>query len=159
MALSKIFRTKQKLRRKDAQRMSTTDLDTSGILAQPFPPMFSRAKSPCDILDFVGYPRVRPMEQPPSPIRQQPTFIDAPLTIRNKTPSTAANNSGDSFPSSTTHDFSCLHMPTPKKAMAPTWRILNADRTEKTLVMDHHQDNKDHGKIVKHKFDHEKKKG
>jgi hypothetical protein len=27
-------------------------------------------------------------------------------------------------------------MPTPKKAVPPTWRMLNADRTEKTLVED-----------------------
>ncbi|ORY95316.1 hypothetical protein BCR43DRAFT_492788 [Syncephalastrum racemosum] len=32
--------------------------DPYGILSRPFPPLASRAKSPSDLLDFVGYPRL-----------------------------------------------------------------------------------------------------
>lgn len=160
MTLYKFFKTKQKLRRKDAQRSSTSDLDTSaGILAPPFPPLLSRAKSPSDILDFVGYPRLQ-VRNHPSPLSIRPvpsTTTDAPLTIRNQTPlntttvTTAVEKVAQSLPpdaaavqTTTTappltsatlpRDTSGFHMPTPKKALVPTWRILNADQAEKTLI-------------------------
>lgn len=163
MTLYTLFRTKRKLRGKATQRASTTDLDTSGILAQPFLPMMSRAKSPCDILDFVGYPRTQlanqlnPPPPPPSPIqhyhRHHHATDSLPLTIRNKTPTsfiesvTPTVTAKDNEPTSVVHqssssttepprDLSAFEMPTPKKAVPPTWRMLNADRTEKTLVED-----------------------
>ncbi|SAM07169.1 hypothetical protein [Absidia glauca] len=185
MTFYTLFRTKRKLRRKVTQRASTTDLDTSGILAQPFLPMMSRAKSPCDILDFVGYPRTQlpnqsnPPPPPPSPIQHYHRLHLAnetlPLTIRNKTPTsiiesvTPTVTAKDNEPtlivhqssSSTTEpprDLAEFQMPTPKKAVPPTWRMLNADRTEKTLVEDkqyNEDDTKQAFLLLKQKADFE----
>ncbi|KAI9303595.1 hypothetical protein BJ944DRAFT_99584 [Cunninghamella echinulata] len=182
---------KIKGKRRKRTSASTTDIDTSGILAQPFPPMFSRAKSPSDILDFVGYPK--PIPSPglihnnsnnnnnnnnkdgisPMAYYQLPMTFNIPLTIRNKTPekSTAPSpinspdnnsnnnnnnninniNNNKSISHSTTSSSSTmiysqnratlsspslLQMPTPKKVIPPTRRILNADQNDKTLVLE-----------------------
>ncbi|ORX48479.1 hypothetical protein DM01DRAFT_1338532 [Hesseltinella vesiculosa] len=106
---------KRKLRRKDTQRQCTADLDTTGILAQPFHPLKTRVTSPTDLLDMVGYPQ--PMNK---------------LTVRNKTPP-ATRDLASSTVSLTTQP---LHMPVPKKAMAPTRRILADDAHDKTLLME-----------------------
>ncbi|KAI8336843.1 hypothetical protein BC941DRAFT_428246 [Chlamydoabsidia padenii] len=153
MTLYKLFRTKRKLRRKDAQRTSTTDLDKSGILAQPFPPMVCRAKSPCDILDFVGYPRIQPLQSQSPPIKYSAVTESLPLTIRNKTPSSITTSVTPTVTAKVTEqapvlivhqvssstsprDLSEVQMPTPRKAMPPTWRLLSAGQAEKTLVED-----------------------
>lgn len=193
---------KIKGKRRKRTSASTTDIDTSGILAQPFPPMFSRAKSPSDILDFVGYPK--PIPSPglthninnnndiinnnnkdnisPMTFYHQlpPMAFNIPLTVRNKTPEKLSpppsssnslqviNNSNNnnnnrnnninkpasspkketilSSSSSTTVVYSqnratlsspsLLQMPTPKKVIPPTHRILNADQNDKTLVLE-----------------------
>ncbi|CAO3644107.1 unnamed protein product [Cunninghamella blakesleeana] len=170
---------KVKVKRRKRTSASTTDIDTSDILAQPFPPMYSRAKSPSDILDFVGYPK--PIPSPglvqndksndisPMTFYHQlpPIALNAPLTVRNKTPKKSSpsnspqhisnlNNKTASSPkkeitlsslsSSSTIVYSqnratlsspsLLQMPTPKKIKPPTYRILNADQNDKTLVIE-----------------------
>ncbi|CAO3606806.1 unnamed protein product [Cunninghamella echinulata] len=176
---------KIKGKRRKRTSASTTDIDTSGILAQPFPPMFSRAKSPSDILDFVGYPK--PIPSPglihnistnnnnnnnnnnnkdgisPMAYYQLPMAFNIPLTIRNKTPEISSspspsnsphnNNNNNNKPLSnptslsssimvysqnraTLSSPSLLQMPTPKKVIPPTRRILNADQNDKTLVLE-----------------------
>ncbi|KAI9015827.1 hypothetical protein CLU79DRAFT_764855 [Phycomyces nitens] len=129
MALSRLFSTKRKPSKDVSGRPRTksTTADPSGILSRPFPPLSSRAKSPSDVLDFVGYPRLS--KSTPTQRQQSPQQLQRCFTIRNQTPPPTDQTQ---FLKQT--PIPPLKMPTPRRVIPPTRHMLSAELTDKTLV-------------------------
>ncbi|OAD79221.1 hypothetical protein PHYBLDRAFT_162299 [Phycomyces blakesleeanus NRRL 1555(-)] len=145
MALSRLFSTRKKLS-KDASgrpKSKPTTAAPSGILSKPFPPLSSRAKSPSDVLDFVGYPRLS-HSTPISQVRKRQSTPQLQpqrhFTIRNQTPQPDAeqpqliSHHTPPQPLQPLQPLPPLKMPTPRRVIPPTRHMLSAELTDKTLV-------------------------
>ncbi|KAI8374178.1 uncharacterized protein BYT42DRAFT_615357 [Radiomyces spectabilis] len=81
MPIARFFKSKSKLRKEPGRGPTkAANVDTSGFLSKPFPPLESRAKSPSDILDIAGYPRF--IHTPPA--RDQKNGSPSSLTPSSK---------------------------------------------------------------------------
>ncbi|KAG0170899.1 hypothetical protein DFQ28_001424 [Apophysomyces sp. BC1034] len=119
MALFGLFKSKRRKLRKDASgRVVSTTVDSSGILARPFPPLEGRVKSPSDLLDFAGHPQ--------SSIRSLPAAMDKKKQkMKAKSPTPIRRPTASPPP---------LLMPKPKRAIPSTQLVLTAGVCDKTLL-------------------------
>lgn len=123
MPIHKFFKTKRKL--KNDSTAGANHPDNSGILSKPFPPLASRAKSPSDLLDMVGYPRLYNVSSPNLAQQQEEENTKRPPVGPRRV----------SFHASPPPPPPPLLMPKPKMAVPPTRRmLLRSGWADKTLV-------------------------
>lgn len=121
MPLAKLFGNK----RKDRSETTVNSISAPFNLPQDddhfsqFGPMSSRAKSPSDILDFSGYPRLEPSYSNKNyttqqPKAKQPTLLSQPIKAGSPSPP--------------------LAMPKPKHAVPPAKQVLMGEERDKTEI-------------------------